>query len=146
MWLRLLEGWEMKIELNVQLNKYIYICMCCYRWSWFEARSKICSAERQANLRGKNKVKFRTSSQRISLVCNILGYCEGVDFRVTGVKFMTGLQLYCCSVSLGTVYSTNDIPPGNPGPWYPLVQWHLKPPHKTPQEHSTYSCITDPEV
>ena len=26
------------------------------RWSWFEARSKMCSAERQAKLRGENKV------------------------------------------------------------------------------------------
>jgi hypothetical protein len=61
----------------------------CYRWSWFEARSKICTAERQAKLRGKNEVKFRTSSKRISLLCNILLYCEGVDFKVTCVKFVT---------------------------------------------------------
>jgi len=41
---------------------------CCYRWSWFEVRSKICSTERQAKLRGTNKVKLRTSSKIISLV------------------------------------------------------------------------------
>jgi hypothetical protein len=39
----------------------------CYRWSWFEARSKVCSAERQAKVRDKNKVKFGTYSKRISL-------------------------------------------------------------------------------
>jgi len=49
----------------------------------------MCSAERQAKLRGKNKVKFRTSNKRISLVYNILLYCECVDFKVTGIKFMT---------------------------------------------------------
>jgi len=37
----------------------------------------------------KNKVKFRTSRKRISFVCSILVYCEGVDFKVTGIKFMT---------------------------------------------------------
>jgi len=47
-----------------------------------------CSAKRQAKLHGKNKVNFRTSSKRISLVCNILVHCEGVDFKVTGIKFM----------------------------------------------------------
>ena len=61
----------------------------CYRWSCFEAKSKICSAERQAKIREKNKVKFRTSSKIISFVCNILVYCEGVDFRVTFIKFIT---------------------------------------------------------
>jgi len=49
----------------------------------------MCSTERQAKLRGKNKVKFRTSSKRISLVYNILLHCEGVGFSVTGTKFMT---------------------------------------------------------
>ena len=49
----------------------------------------MCSTERQAKLRGKNKVKFRTSSKRISLVYNILAHCEGVDFKVTGIKFIT---------------------------------------------------------
>ena len=97
-------------------NTFLY--KGCYRWSWFEARSKICSAQRQAKLRGKNKVKFRTSSKRISLVCNILVYCEGVDCKVTGIKFMTvfitqrdaecfqlGLQPHCRSVFLVTVRS-----------------------------------------
>ena len=37
------------------------------------------SAERQAKIRGKNKVKFRTSSKRISFACNIQVYCDGVD-------------------------------------------------------------------
>ena len=60
----------------------------CYRWSRFEARSKICSADRQAKIRGKNKVKLGTSSKRISVVCNILVYCEGVYCKVTGIKFM----------------------------------------------------------
>jgi len=50
---------------------------------------KKCSAERLAKIRGKNKVKFRTSSKRVSFVCNILVYCEGVDFKVTCIKFMT---------------------------------------------------------
>ena len=27
-------------------------------------------------------------SNRNSLVCNILFHCEGVDFKVTGIKFM----------------------------------------------------------
>jgi len=79
---------------------------------------KICSAGRQAKLRGKNKVKFRTSSKKISLVCNILLCCEGVDCKVTGITFMAvfitrrdatcfslGLQTYCRSVSLGTAHS-----------------------------------------
>jgi len=43
---------------------------------------------RQAELRGKNKVRFRTSSKRISLVYSILVHCEGVDCKVTGIKFM----------------------------------------------------------
>jgi len=51
-------------------------------------------------------------------VCNILVYCEGVDFKVTCIKFMTvlimrrdaacfslGLQPYCRFDSLGTVHS-----------------------------------------
>ena len=61
----------------------------CYRWSWLEARSKICSAQRQAKFRAKNKVKFRTSSKRIYFVFDILVHCEGVDFKVTCFKFMT---------------------------------------------------------
>jgi len=90
----------------------------CYRWSWFEARSKICSAERQAKVRDKNEAKFGTSSKSISFVCNTLVHCEGVDCKVTGIKFMTvfitrrdeacfqlGLQLHCRFVSLGTVHS-----------------------------------------
>ena len=60
----------------------------CYRWSWFEARSKICSAERQAKICEKNKLKFGNSSKRVSLVYNILVHCEGVDCKVTGIKFM----------------------------------------------------------
>ena len=78
----------------------------------------MCSAERQAKIREKNKEKFRTSSKRISLVCNILVHCEGVDCKVTGIKVMTvfitrwdaacfqlRLQLYCRFVSLGRVHS-----------------------------------------
>jgi len=53
------------------------------------SQKKICSAERQAKIRGKNKVKFRTSSKGILFVCNILVHCEGVDFSVTCIKFMT---------------------------------------------------------
>jgi len=68
--------------MNTQINQ-------CYRSSWFEARSKICSAERQAKILEKNKVKFGNSSKIISLVYNILVHCEGVDFKVTGIKFMT---------------------------------------------------------
>ena len=77
------------------------------------------SADRQAKIRGKNKVKFRTSSRRISFVCNMPVYCESVDFKVTGIRFMTvfitrrdaacfslRLQPYCRLVSLGTAYST----------------------------------------
>jgi len=41
----------------------------------------VCSAEREAKLHGKNKVK------EICLY-NILVHCEGVDFKVTGIKFM----------------------------------------------------------
>ena len=41
------------------------------------------------NYVGKNKVKYRTSSKRISLAYNILVHREGVDFEVTGIKFMT---------------------------------------------------------
>jgi len=37
----------------------------------------------------ENKEQFRTSSKRISFVGNTLVHCEGVDFRVTGIKFMT---------------------------------------------------------
>jgi len=44
--------------------------------------------ERQGKFLGNNKVKFRTSSKKISFVCNISVYCEGVDCKVTGVKFM----------------------------------------------------------
>ena len=40
-------------------------------------------------IREKNKVKFRNSSKIISLVCNTLVHCEGVDFKVTGITFMT---------------------------------------------------------
>ena len=39
------------------------------------------------NYIGKNKLKFRTSSKRISLVCNILVHCEGVDFKGTGINY-----------------------------------------------------------
>jgi len=49
----------------------------------------MCSVERQAKFREKNKVKFRTSSKRIWLVYNILIHCEGVGFKVTGIKIMT---------------------------------------------------------
>ena len=51
-------------------------------------------------------------------MCNILVYCEGVDFKATGIEFVTvfimrrdaacfylGLQPYCGFVSLGTVHS-----------------------------------------
>jgi len=72
----------------------------CYRWSWFEARSNICWAKRQEKLRGKNKVKFSTSSKRISLVCNILVYCEGVDFEVTGIKSDVWLTVHRNSVRI----------------------------------------------
>ena len=41
------------------------------------------------NIREKNKVKFGNSSKRISLVYNTLVHCEAVDFKVTGMKFMT---------------------------------------------------------
>jgi len=47
--------------------------------------------ERQVKIRGKNKVKFRTSSKRITFVCNILVCCEDVDCKVTCIKFMTVL-------------------------------------------------------
>jgi len=40
-------------------------------------------------VRDKNKVKFTNSSKRIPLVYNTLVYCEGVDLKVTGIKFMT---------------------------------------------------------
>ena len=53
-------------------ERWSWIRPFCYRWSWFEARSKICSAERQAKLRGKNKVKCRTYSKRIPLVCSTI--------------------------------------------------------------------------
>ena len=61
----------------------------CYRWSWFEARSKVCSAERQAKVHFKNKVKFGTYSKRISVVCCTLVCCQSVGFKITGVTFMT---------------------------------------------------------
>jgi len=64
----------------------------CYRWSLFEARLKICSVERHA--RDKNKIKFRTSRKRISFVCYTLIHCEGVDFKVTGMKFMTVFTMW----------------------------------------------------
>jgi hypothetical protein len=35
---------------------------------------KICSTERQVKIRGKNKVKIRTSSKRISFVCSVIWY------------------------------------------------------------------------
>ena len=43
----------------------------------------MCSAERQAKIREKNKVKFRTTRKRIYFACYILVYREGVDFKVT---------------------------------------------------------------
>ena len=49
----------------------------------------MCSAERQAKVRDKNKVKFGTYSKRISFVCYTLVSCEGVDFKATGITFMT---------------------------------------------------------
>jgi len=80
----------------------------------FEGRSKICSAERQAKLLGKKKVKFRTSSKRISLVSNILLYCEGVDFKVTGIKFMTVYHTRGCGVLLARVTAIGPLClPGN---------------------------------
>jgi len=48
-----------------------------------------CGQRRQAKIDEKNKVKLRTSSKRISFVCNILVCCERVDFKVTYIKFMT---------------------------------------------------------
>ena len=56
--------------------------------------------------------------RRISLVYNTLVHCECVNFKVTGINFMTvfiarrdaaclqlGLQPYCRVISLGTVHS-----------------------------------------
>jgi hypothetical protein len=38
----------------------------------------------------KNKIKFGTSSKRIPLsIQHILVHCERVDFKNTGIKFMT---------------------------------------------------------
>ena len=99
-------------------------CTLCYRRSWFEARSKICSAERQAQVREKNKVKFRTSSKRISLVCNILVYCEGVDFRVNGFKFMAVYHAKGCWMLLARVTTISPLClPGN-GTFYALFGIH----------------------
>ena len=56
---------------EMELHGVIY----CYRWSWFEAISKVCSAERQAKVHDKNKVKFGTYSKRISFVCCTLVRC-----------------------------------------------------------------------
>jgi len=61
----------------------------CYLWSWFEARSEVCSAERQAKAHDKNEVNFGTCSKKISFVCCTLVRCEGEGFKVTGIKFMT---------------------------------------------------------
>ena len=50
---------------------------------------KYAQRRNRQKIRGKNKVKFRTSSKRNSFVCNIPVYYEGVDFKVTGIQFMT---------------------------------------------------------
>jgi len=99
-------------RLTNRPNTFLY--KGCYRWSWFEARSKICSAERQAKFRRKTKVKFRTSRKRISLVYNILVFCGGVDFIVTGIKFDCVYYAKGCGMLLTSV--TTILPlclPGN---------------------------------
>ena len=58
-------------------SKFIFRGRCCYRWSWFEPRSEICSAERQANYIRKNKVQFRTPSKRIPLSIEHIGTMWG---------------------------------------------------------------------
>ena len=73
----------------------------------------MCSAERQAKIREKNKVKFRNSSKRISLVCNILVHCEAVDCKVTGIKVMT-VFITGCRMLLATVATVLQLClPGN---------------------------------
>jgi hypothetical protein len=46
----------------------------CYRWSWFEARSKICSAKRQAKVHEKNKVKIWGLTVKEFLLCAVHWY------------------------------------------------------------------------
>ena len=83
-------------------NNFFFRKSCrlwCYRCSCFEVRSKICSVDKQAKIREKNKVKFGNSSKRIYFVCNILVvYCEGVDFKVTGIKSDVWLTVHRNSV------------------------------------------------
>ena len=43
--------------------------------------------QKYARRRDRQNFMGRTS-KRNSLVCDILVYCEGVDFKVTGIKFM----------------------------------------------------------
>ena len=64
------------------------------------------------NYVGKNKVKFRTSSKRISLVYNILVHCEGVDFEVTGIHFGSVSSPFCvcvCANWKGYVVKHNSV-------------------------------------
>jgi hypothetical protein len=54
--LSILRFWPSASSRHI-LNSYAGKSLC-YRWSWFEIRSEICSAERRAKLRWKNKMKF----------------------------------------------------------------------------------------
>jgi len=78
----------------------------CYRWSWFEARSKICSAERQARIREK---EFRmctihwciVSVWTLRLLISVSWLCLSREGR--RLAFSSGY--YDSAALLGTVLS-----------------------------------------
>ena len=68
--------WEKRLWNQLSwLRQALY----CYRWSWFEARSK--------NMLGGETCK--DTWERISLVYYTLVHCERVNFKVIGINFMT---------------------------------------------------------
>jgi len=99
----------------------VFVCVrlgCSYRWSWFEARSKVCSAERQAQVCDKNKIKFGTYSKRIfsyvlyastlqTWASRLLVLSSWPCLSCEGMRcaFLLGLQRYCHFISQGTVHS-----------------------------------------